>query len=38
MEAAQRYESLRRRHPNLLNRQGIGFGVSRLIFDEYFRD
>lgn len=39
MNAAQRYESLRRRHADVLARAGIGpSGVSRLIFDEYFRD
>jgi hypothetical protein len=38
-KAAERYESLRRRHPDVHARAGIGrSGVSRLIFDEYFRD
>jgi hypothetical protein len=39
MKAAQRYESLIRRPASVLTSEGIApSGVSRLIFDEYFRD
>lgn len=39
MKAAQRYESLIRRPASVLTSEGgAPSGVSRLIFDEYFRD